>query len=291
MVAQSGSEITLPTLDTLNARLPTSLDAKAVASAWFKQFAKHVEAGDAPGTSALFLEDSFWRDHLALTWEFRTFHGSERIVHFLADVLASADTKMTNLKIEEDHVELQTPYPDLAWIEAFFTFETSVGLGSGVVRIVPVGVSGDSDRAVREWKAHTVYTSLEALKNHPERLGALRSFEKHQGGTWSERRRRELNFEDPDVTPAVVVVGAGQSGLDIAARLKCLDVPTLLVEKLPRVGDQWRGRYESLYLHDPVCKSGDGSFYLLGKLLKLYLYLRARPSPLPAVSTHISQTV
>ena len=52
----------------------------------------------------------------------------------------------------------------------------------------------------------------------------------------------------------VVVIGAGQSGLEVAARLKYLGVKTLIIEKKPRVRDLWRTRYESLCLHDTVCK-------------------------------------
>lgn len=37
-----------------------------------------------------------------------------------------------------------------------------------------------------------------------------------------------------------------------AARLKVLGVDTLIIDKLPRVGDNWRNRYKSLVLHDPV---------------------------------------
>ena len=64
---------------------------------------------------------------------------------------------------------------------------------------------------------------------------------------------KEIKFED--AKPYVLIVGGGQSGLDLRARLKFLDVPTLIVEKFPRVGDQWRNRYQALCLHDPVCKS------------------------------------
>ena len=45
----------------------------------------------------------------------------------------------------------------------------------------------------------------------------------------------------------------GHSGLDVAARLKYLGVKTLIVERNPRVGDNWRNRYEGLCLHDYVC--------------------------------------
>ena len=52
-----------------------------------------------------------------------------------------------------------------------------------------------------------------------------------------------------------MIIGAGQSGLDVGARLKFVDIPTLILDKNPRVGDQWRNRYKALCLHDPVCTS------------------------------------
>lgn len=44
-------------------------------------------------------------------------------------------------------------------------------------------------------------------------------------------------------------VGAGQTGLQIAARFKQMGIPSVLIERYPRVGDNWRRRYNSLALH------------------------------------------
>ena len=52
--------------------------------------------------------------------------------------------------------------------------------------------------------------------------------------------------------PYVVIVGGGQGGIALAARLRRLDVPTIVIEKNARAGDSWRKRYKSLCLHDPV---------------------------------------
>ena len=52
--------------------------------------------------------------------------------------------------------------------------------------------------------------------------------------------------------PEVLIIGAGQSGLALAAQLQHLGVPYLVAEQNPRVGDNWRKRYNSLILHDPV---------------------------------------
>jgi putative flavoprotein involved in K+ transport len=50
----------------------------------------------------------------------------------------------------------------------------------------------------------------------------------------------------------VVVIGGGQGGIVLGARLKRLGVSTIIIEKNPRPGDSWRNRYKSLCLHDPV---------------------------------------
>ena len=63
-------------------------------------------------------------------------------------------------------------------------------------------------------------------------------------------RRLEVPFKGADLT--VLVIGGGHSRLEVAARLKVLDVPTLVIKKNKRIGDNWRDRYEALCLHDPI---------------------------------------
>ena len=49
-----------------------------------------------------------------------------------------------------------------------------------------------------------------------------------------------------------MVIGGGQGGIALGARLRQLDVPALVIDRHERPGDQWRKRYKSLCLHDPV---------------------------------------
>ena len=49
-----------------------------------------------------------------------------------------------------------------------------------------------------------------------------------------------------------MIVGGGQGGIALGARLRQLGVPTIIVERNERPGDSWRKRYKSLCLHDPV---------------------------------------
>jgi hypothetical protein len=234
----------LPTLERLGASLPPNLDVVSVAQKWFQTFANFIQAGDVNGILGQLVADAFWRDILSLTWDFRTFYGSDRIHQFLLDRLAS--TKLSTLHLDTTTAAVQQPYPDIVWIQAFFTFSTAVGTGSGVLRLVPTS-SG-------EWKAHAIFTNLESLYGCPELIGPLREQEpKH--GTWPEQRRQEHECEGPDQKPVALIVGGGQSGLELAARLKYLGIKTLVVEREARIGDLWRKRYEALCLHDTVCTS------------------------------------
>lgn len=135
---------------------------------------------------------------------------------------------------------LLRPYTDLAWIQLTFTFKTAIGLVSTIARLIPSANGGP-------WRAFTVFTNLEELNEHPPALGPLRD-SRHFASSWSGIRAAEVDFANEE--PAVLIYGAGQSGLGLAARLKFLGIPTLILEKAPRIGDQWRGRYESLCLHD-----------------------------------------
>ncbi|KAJ7648037.1 hypothetical protein FB45DRAFT_895095, partial [Roridomyces roridus] len=233
----------LPTLESLGVTsVPDDLDVASVAAEWMASFAACAERGDAEGVAALFIPESHWRDMLALTWDFRTFNGLPAIRQFLTDRLASA--KLSDIRVKEGLTGLQRPYPDLAWIQICFEFTTqgNVGQASGIVRIVP-------QQAGSPWKAHVMYTNLEDLTAFPEKLGPRRSFAPNHG-KWVSEREKSTSFDNEDST--VLVIGGGHSGLDLAARLKCLDVRTLVVERNPRIGDNWRNRYEALCLHDPV---------------------------------------
>ena len=262
----------LPTLPSLGASVPANFDGKAVAKQWFEAFSTALSTSNIQSLSSLFVPNSFWRDMLALTWDFRTFSGLPAISQFLTDQLDVMHP--TAFTLREDASALQQPYPDIAWLHMMFDFETDVGIASGIVRLVPT-----SDG---EWKAHTMYTNLEDLKGFPEKKGALRDAEPNHG-KWEEDRRKESAFEDRE--PVVVIVGGGHTGLVLAARLKAFNIPTLVVEKNPKIGNNWRDRYEALCLHDPVCEFP--SFPRLRTSL-LAITVRVRPHAIPSVRSLFS---
>jgi len=252
----SAPVFSLPTVQNLGISPPKDIDPVKIAGEWLEKFQTAVSPSpkgdiDVNKILDLFQPDAFWRDILSLTWDFRTFSGVEQIKTFFQDRIANPSrddkSRLSNLKLET--ASLKKSWGDIEWIEALFSFSVGTrGSGDGVFRLVfaPEGV----------WKAYTVYTNLQSLTQYPEKVGTLRNPHPNHG-KWAEQRQKEIDFEG--VEPHVVIIGAGQSGLGLGARLKFLDTPTLILEKNPRVGDQWRNRYQALCLHDPVC----ASFYSL----------------------------
>ncbi|KZT62302.1 FAD/NAD(P)-binding domain-containing protein [Calocera cornea HHB12733] len=223
----------------------------AHATTWFAAFATALAspAPDIPAALALLSTDAYWRDMLALTWDFRSFHRKPAIATFLTDRLPT--TGLTDLHLSTEHPpKLEQPWQDVSWLVLVFSFSTKAGTGSGIARLVydHAAASASSGESPGAWKAYTIYTNLESLHNAPEAIGPLRNpYPNH--GQWLSALAAALSFpEDPEV----LIIGAGQSGLDVAVRLKVLGVRALCVERQGQVGDQWRGRYEALCLHDPV---------------------------------------
>lgn len=274
----SAPTFALPTVDRLGISPPKDIDATKIAGEWLEKLQTAVSPSaegniDTDKILELFQPDASWRDILSLTWDFRTFSGAAKIKTFLQDRIANPSlrdkTRLNNLKLES--ADLRKPWEDIEWIEALFTFSIGTwGAGDGVFRLV---LSSEDT-----WKGYTIYTNLQSLNDYPEKVGVLRNpLPNH--GKWVDQRQKEIEFEG--VEPYVLIIGGGQSGLDLGARLKFLDIPTLIVEKLPRVGDQWRNRYQALCLHDPVCEPCSLDEY---SMCKHHLF-RVRPHALPPVRT------
>jgi putative flavoprotein involved in K+ transport len=220
-------------------------DVDAVAH-WLARFERALSTGDDSLLRPLFCADSHWRDVLALTWDIQTVSGREAVVTGLANCMAARPARF---ELDPSRARpRQVTRAGTETIEAIFRFETVDGRASGVVRLMPD--AGD-DRL----KAWTLLTALEELKGHEEQVGKLRphgeSYSRDfRGPNWLDLRKAAAAYADHD--PTVLVVGGGQAGLSIAARLSQLQVDTLIVDRLPRIGDNWRKRYHALTLHNQV---------------------------------------
>ncbi|KAM7219659.1 hypothetical protein V8F06_005040 [Rhypophila decipiens] len=227
-----------------------SIDAAGTANKIIDSFNQALDSKELKALSSLFLQTGYWRDHLALSWTLRTLKGRDKILAFL-NQNQDFPVKKVEIDSSSDFRKPQlTPFAPSGGskgIGFFITFTTQHGSGRGMVRLVE-----DADG---EWKIWTFYTALDELNGHKEPLGANRPGGVKHGATpgrrnWADRRRDEENFVDTE--PDVLIIGAGQGGLTAAARLKMLNVPSLIIDKNDQIGDNWRKRYHQLVLHDPV---------------------------------------
>jgi thioredoxin reductase len=221
-------------------------DISVAAESWFAQFESAL--ADARELKALFHGESYWRDVLALSWNIQTINGADAIVKELKAHNRSAAP--TNFKIDPARAApRRVRRAGTDSIETIFKFETAVGRGSGILRLTP----DVSDR--NRLKAWTLLTTLEELKGFEEQLGVARPrgnaySRDFRGPNWLDLRKASAEYAEHD--PAVLIIGGGQSGLSIAARLKQLHVDTLIVDRGSRIGDIWRKRYHALTLHNQV---------------------------------------
>lgn len=207
----------------------------AEASAWLRNFAAALDSRDIAAVLDLFVEDSYWRDFVAFTWNVKTMEGKPAIEAMLQATLANtAPTGFELGEVEKRESDVQ------AWFKA----RSSVGQIEGIVRL-------------EGGKARTILTTLQSLDGHEEKQGFTRPMGVRHGAdrnrkTWSELKAEQEAALGVTEQPYVVIIGGGQGGIMLGARLKQLGVPAIVLEKNEKAGDSWRKRYRSLVLHDPV---------------------------------------
>jgi putative flavoprotein involved in K+ transport len=216
--------------------LDTTADAEV--QTLLDTFGAALERGDIAAATACFQGDCYWRDLVTFTWNIHTSEGKEQIAAMLRAQLST--TKPTGWTIAEGETASADGGVTTAWIE----FETAVARGYGLVRL-------------KDGKIWTLLTTMAELKGHEEHkgfsrpLGAKHGAGKHRS-TWKEEREAEARDLGYTKQPYVVIIGGGQGGIALGARLRQLGVPAIIIEKNERPGDSWRNRYKSLCLHDPV---------------------------------------
>ena len=210
--------------------------ATKTSTAWIEQLNAALVAGDADAAAALFGEECYWRDLIALTWNIRTVEGRDAIAEMLRATIPAVSP--FNFKISEEAREFQ------GFTEAWFTFETVQARGLGHLRL-------------KNGMGFTILTTMTELKGFEERKGTTREHGVIHGAirnreTWLARKTAEETALGDSKQPYCVIIGGGQGGIALGARLGRLGVPTIILEKNERAGDSWRNRYQSLVLHDPV---------------------------------------
>ncbi|MEM8700651.1 MAG: NAD(P)/FAD-dependent oxidoreductase [Pseudomonadota bacterium] len=205
---------------------------------FLKSFGDALASGDIDAAVNHFQDDCYWRDLVAFTWNIKTVEGKDQVRDMLTSQLGAIGP--SNWTLAEGEVPTEEGGVITAWIQ----FETKLARCFGLVRL-------------KDDKIWTLLTTMVELKGHEEPKGFQRPLgAKHGAGknrtTWKEEREREDAELGYSHQPYCVIIGGGQGGIALGARLRQLGVPTIIVEKNDRPGDSWRNRYKSLCLHDPV---------------------------------------
>ena len=232
----------------MNSRDQWGVEPRAASVAWLDAFNHALANGDAAAASALFVPDGHWRDLVALTWNIESHSGHAAITSLLQKSLARIKPGSFRLAAGRTPPR-RVIRAGTEVVEALFDFETDSGAGNGVLRLVP------DPATLGQVRAWIMVTALDSLKGHEERAGKLRpggeEYSREFGGdNWQDKRNQARAYADHD--PAVLVIGAGQAGVSIAARLGQLGIDTLVIDREMRIGDNWRRRYHALTLHNEV---------------------------------------
>ena len=203
---------------------------------WLNDFEHALKSENLAAVFELFDDECYWRDLVSFTWNIKTMEGKAQIGDMLRATLG--EIRPRNWKLEGEATG------DDALTESWITFETASARGCGQLRL-------------KNGKAWTLLTTMVELKGHEEKKGPTRikgvehGVQKN-GENWAERLAREAKELGTKTQPYVLIVGGGQGGIGLGARLRRLGVPTIIIDKNKKPGDAWRRRYKSLCLHDPV---------------------------------------
>lgn len=215
----------------------TIQSAQQIVSDWLSSFSAALVAQNARSAAALFHEHGFWRDIVSFTWNIHTAEGRPAIQSLISETVSQVNP--TSWKIVGNASENMSE-----GISAWLLFQTNHFHGKARLNL-------------KDGLAYTFLTTAIAVLGHEERTGCRREIGavtgvNHSADPWAVRRARERTALGQTVQPYVVIVGGGQAGVMLAARLKRHSVPFVILEKNDKPGDSWRNRYKSLYLHDAV---------------------------------------
>ncbi|GAQ05930.1 hypothetical protein ALT_3251 [Aspergillus lentulus] len=221
---QKRSKDVLPSLlDALpSAIIPDDVDLASIASSFANSFAR-LSAPD-------FAEVAIWRDCFALTGTLRTFYSPWTVSEVYRNRCLARQAQSFCVQADEAHVVRISP--SCSWINVPFRFETNASPAaccSGVLSLIPSGENG-------EYTIWMLQTLLDRFRGYPS-VDTL------------DPTAQIPSVGDSTTDFDCLIVGAGHSGLNVAGRLKALGVSYLVIDKNPRVGDNWRLRYDSAKLH------------------------------------------
>lgn len=225
-------------------------DDVLILSSWLDSLVSALSSHDVGATAELFRPDAVARDLLALSWDFRNGVNRAEVAEMLAGEGAAPPRRIS---LQAGRAPVRGEESGEPTLGAFIVFESEVGSGQGYVKLV--------EESPGVWRSAALSLVLDSLDSHPKKHYDARPMGREKGPVIDRPSwQQDLDVEFERHEPSVVIIGAGHNGLMLAARLQVMGIPTLIVEKNARVGDNWRQRYSSLALHTPL--SSDSLPYL-----------------------------
>lgn len=178
---------------------------------------------------AILVQDVLWRDWMSLTGQHRTLYGSEDVLETWTK--AVSQKRLTDIEVRSKRV--LRPCPGSSWVSLNVAYKTQQENGLRGFHTANVGLVPDSG----SWKIWMLVTILESFEGH------------HHPDEPQMAPPAERPLLPSGRDYSVVVVGGGQGGLSLAGRLRALNIPTLVIEKGPAVGNAWTSKYDSVKQH------------------------------------------
>lgn len=181
---------------------PAPENPDQIATEIVNQLNNALSKKDGNALTQMFLENSYWRDHLCFSWEFRTLKGRPSIADYVTKSPSTLSFEVDRSSaLKAPHAGPIDAFGEVHGVEFFTKLTTNFGSGDGIVRLALQG---------SEWKIFTVFTSLVQITGHEDKISAHRPVGVQHGEqqgrkNWQDRRNATANFEEKD--PAVLVVG------------------------------------------------------------------------------------
>jgi hypothetical protein len=180
-------------------------DPASLAREVVKSINDALSKDDVIALANLFLDDCYWRDHLVLSWEFRTLKGRDKVKGFLTEngcTLKSVEID-TSSGFTSPRIGAFDGVGEVKGVEFFFSFKSKEGTGKGTCRL--------SEDSKGKWKIFSFFTQLKELNGFEEPVGPKRPTGVQHGNkpdrkNWLESRQAQSNYEDGQ-EPTVLIVG------------------------------------------------------------------------------------
>lgn len=181
-----------------------------------------------------------WRDLLAFTGTYRTFHSPATVLKTWRSLSQKIKRSVVRVKPGRQP-RIGNGGAGIGWVDVDILFTAQHGsLPQNCMGTVSVIL--DEDGAWRIWMLRTWLECFDG-RGHPDVIQTA----KHTNGVLNGI----TNGNDASAREVygAVVIGGGGAGLATAGRLEALGVPYVLLEKNESIGDTWANRYESLRWH------------------------------------------